>query len=306
MSACDQPPLPSHAAAGARSPGAARELGAGLAQARGWPSGQSSGQSCPSPSRTAPQLPPAHHGDPAPLQSGAQAAADALETLLGRVGGVLWVVERREKGLGHSSQPSTHRTAPVTWYHLSEGAQQPHNCPGGVQLAHLRSWICTSHPRPSNTLPSQERTFGGFAIGDGCCAHCPSSCEPPWVQRVCWAQPPPSSSRGVGSGIPWPPRADGAQSRMQPHSKLGSLECSPGKSFPKCTRGREGRGSPRPASPPHTFPLIFAPVGQLPLVLLPGLLLQVEQDSLLLFSRPVHEVIPDLTTQANRPRCRGL
>lgn len=71
-------------------------------------------------------------------------------------------------------------------------------------------------------------------------------------------------------------------------------------------QGRKGRGSPHPASPPSTFPLVFILDGQLPLVLLPGFLLQVEQDSLLLFSRPVHEVIPDLTTQATRPHCRGL
>ena len=56
--------------------------------------------------------------------------------------------------------------------------------------------------------------------------------------------------------------------------------------FPNCMEGMEGRGSPQPPSPPSTFPLLFLlqGPGELPLLLLPGLLLQVKQDTLLLFS----------------------
>lgn len=49
---------------------------------------------------------PAHHRDPASLQGGAQAAADALKALLGCVGRVLWSQQgEEEKGLRWGLQP---------------------------------------------------------------------------------------------------------------------------------------------------------------------------------------------------------
>lgn len=176
--------------------------------------------------------------------------------------------------------------------------QCPPSCPAGP-LGHPLH----SHPQDSNALPSTGglgvQRFGGVTLGDGYCARCPSQF---WLSQTLpgpWWR-----SAGI---IPSLPHAGGGLRHPLAPPRAGS-GCSPqGRSpFPECTQGRKGRGCPHPASPPSTFPLVFILDRQLPPVLLPGLLLQVEQDPLLLFSRPVHEVIPDLTTEATRPHYRGL
>lgn len=81
-----------------------------------------------------PLVSPAHHRDPATLQGGAQAAADALEALLGCVGRVLCSQQREEKkGFKGGLQPRG-----VISLRCSMSPQDPSQLPQ-PQLAHINS-----------------------------------------------------------------------------------------------------------------------------------------------------------------------
>lgn len=111
-------------------------------------------------------------------------------------------------------------------------------------------------------------------------------------------QPPVSSPLSTtGSAGPDPSRQH-PRGERSPMTAAGSRTWPSGKSSLPKAHAREGRER---LPPPSTFPLLFVLHRQLPLLLLAGLLLQVEQDSLLLLSRPVHEVVPDLATQGPGP-----
>lgn len=182
-----------HRSTAAHSPGAQLEFGTRLAQCPHaksedgcWDKALDKARALPAPASphpTPPQQPPAHHGDPTSLQSGAQAAADALEALLGGVGRVLC---SREKALTRGSQlqgpldgsgcmasplarsplcPSPPQGTPAghllcSWLCTESPPQQYSPQPRSIWRvqeiwgAAIRGWLlCPSHPLPSPTNP---------------------------------------------------------------------------------------------------------------------------------------------------------
>lgn len=163
-------------------------------------SGHSSGDTVVEGALPAPALlcprPPAHHGDPAPLQGGTQAAADALEALLGCVGWELW---RREKGFRHSS-----RARGATFQEDPVSPQLPCRAP----------WPPPSQSPPGQQRSPQHRRFGGAEIW-GCDIGgwllCPlpqpvlALTNPPWsMVEVCRHNPLTATCRGWAQASPGP------------------------------------------------------------------------------------------------------